>query len=109
MFVLVKKSGSKEIDSSWRIVTNWFQKQSASNRVIDYNSHHPISQKIAIVFNLVDRAIKLSNVCFHDANLKKVRKILQINEYPTHLINKYIKKRLAVINFSENHNNTSTE
>ena len=50
------------------IITNWFRKQTLSDRVINYSSNHPTQQKKNIVFNLVDRAILLSHHEFHHEN-----------------------------------------
>ena len=37
-----------------KIISNWFQKPTSSNRTINYFSNHPICQKKNIVYNLVD-------------------------------------------------------
>ena len=52
------------------IVTNWYQKETFSGRVLHYASNHPFQQKIAMVYNLLDRATHLSNTKFHSQNLK---------------------------------------
>ena len=58
------------INNNNKIITNWFQKPCFSGRFLNYNSNHPIYHKIGIVYNLVDRAIKLSEDNFHDSNIK---------------------------------------
>ena len=70
------------ISSDNHIITNWFQKPTASGRFINYFSNHPPQQKKNIVYNLIDRAILLSYESFHRANLKKVEQLLINNEYP---------------------------
>ena len=59
-----------------KIITNWFRKSTASGRYINYLSHHPETQKIAIIHSLVDKAIKLSDSQFHNENLKTVKHYL---------------------------------
>ena len=76
---------------------NWYRKNIASGRYINYLSHHPQSQKIAIIYNLVDKVIKLSHLKFHQENLRTVKHFLRYNSYTEQIINKYIKKRLKAI------------
>ena len=92
------------------IITNWFRKQTSSNRVINYSSNHLTQQKKNIVFNLVDRAILLSHHEFHHENLCKVIQILKHNNYPSNFIDQNIKIRLGKIRFSFNfiHNESIT-
>lgn len=87
-----------------RIITDWFKKPTSSDRMINYFSDHPIQQKKNIVFNLVDRAISLSHSAFHSDNLKKVKSILKMNNYPIEFSEKYIKVRLNKIKFANLNN-----
>ena len=48
--------------------TNWYRKATFSGRYLNYFSHHPLSQKIAIVFNLVDKCTSFSKSEFHKNN-----------------------------------------
>ena len=80
-----------------KIITNWYMKPTSSGRFLNYNSHHPMSQKIAMIYNLVDRAIKLSDKKFHYNNLKHVKKLLHDNGYPKDFTYKYIFKRQSAI------------
>ena len=61
------------------IITDWFQKQSSSGRMINSLSNHPIQHKRNIVHNLVDRALLLSEKMFHNKNLIKVKSLLTMN------------------------------
>ncbi|KAL6417723.1 hypothetical protein ACFW04_014337 [Cataglyphis niger] len=54
----------------------------------------PSKYKINTIFNLVDHAILLSDDQFHDKNIDVVKQILFNNCFPTHVINRYIYKRL---------------
>ena len=58
------------------IITNWYKKITYSWRILNFLSFHPFSNKIAVVKNLVDRAIGLSHDSFHYETLNIIRKIL---------------------------------
>ena len=84
-------------DDYGNIKTNWYQKEISSGRTLNYNSNQPIHQKRAIVYNLVDRGIILSDKIYHNENLQKIKNILKSNDYPIKFTNKYIKRRLQII------------
>ena len=77
-----------------KIITNWYRKPTWSGRVLNFYSHHPLSQKIAIIFNMVDKALKLSDPQFFDQNITIIKNALKNNHYPSDFIDKYVKKRL---------------
>jgi len=77
-----------------RIITDWYKKTTCSGRYLSYYSNHPTSHKIGIIYNLVDRAIKLSHPSFHKKNLELVIKSLLDNGYPLNLIFNKINIRL---------------
>ncbi|KAI4478519.1 hypothetical protein M0804_011842 [Polistes exclamans] len=68
------------------IVTNWYVKPTSSGRCINYNSNHPMSQKIGVIKGLLFRAMTLSSKKFHIENKKRIELILKNNNYPTSLI-----------------------
>ena len=77
------------------IITNWYRRNRYSGRILNFLSFDPISNKISIIKNLVDRATGLSHDSFHSKNLNIIRKILFfLNHYPPALIEKNIKIRL---------------
>lgn len=78
-----------------RIIYNWYSKYTSSGRFLNFRSAHPTNLKINMIYNLVDRAISLSHPQFHSDNLKKVRNLLNLNDYPRHFYNKHIKNRLS--------------
>ena len=80
-----------------KIVSNWYRKSTYSGRMLNFISNHPFQNKVAIIKNLVDRAICLSHESFHSENLEVVRKILFFNHYPQDLIEKHIKIRIQQI------------
>ncbi|XP_044754438.1 uncharacterized protein LOC123313564 [Coccinella septempunctata] len=69
---------------------NWYRKPTFSGRVLNFNSKHTITQKINIINNLKNRALKLSSPEFHRDNLNQIKAILQKNDYPTKIIEKII-------------------
>ena len=76
------------------IETNWYTKSTLSGRFLNFHSKHSCSQKIAMIYNLVDSAINLCNEKFHDENIEKVKSLLIQNDYPKWLIEKFIKIRI---------------
>lgn len=79
------------------IIFDWYMKPTFSGRFLNYNSQHPPCQKIAMVYNLIDRAVKLTDKKFHDKNIKIAEEYLTMNNYPTNFIKKYTQKRLKHI------------
>ena len=47
-----------------KIISNWYRKSTYSGNFVHFDSHHPLSQKRAIVYGLVDKAINLYIVDF---------------------------------------------
>ncbi|XP_044749184.1 uncharacterized protein LOC123309940 [Coccinella septempunctata] len=72
------------------IATNWYNKPTSSNRVLNYLSHHPQIHKINTVRNMLFRCYSLSSKEFWPANETKIKNILKINNYPRNLVNKTI-------------------
>ena len=65
------------------IISNWYRKSTYSGRFVHFDSHYPLSQKRAIVYGLVDKAINLSHSRFHVQNLNIVKQLLFVqNGYP---------------------------
>ena len=93
------------------IVTNWYQKKTFSGRYLNYFSHHTQCNKIAIIYSLVDRAIKLSHCSFHKKNLTFIKDLLLQNNYPLNLIEFSNKKRLKKLSNIQNspHNNNNNK
>ena len=72
-----------------KIVSNWYRKSTYSGRMLNFISYHPFQNKIAIIKNLVDRAVCFSHESFHSENQEVVRKILFFNHYSQDLIEKH--------------------
>lgn len=80
---------------------NWFRKPTWSGRVLNFYSHHSNNQKIAMVYNLVDKAILLADSEYHSENIELVKKTLENNLYPRDFIDLYVKKRCDEISTDE--------
>ena len=83
-----------------KISTNWCQKPTSSGRILNFNSNHHIQLKKNLIYNLIDRAILLSDKKFHNNNIQKVRKILLNNDFERSFIDNCIKHRLRKIRFN---------
>lgn len=90
---------SLTVEDSGFLVSSWYRKPTFSGSVLNIFSNHPLTLKKAMVFNLVDRAILLSNKIFHSTNLQIVTNILLAALYPPAIINSFICKRIRKLNF----------
>lgn len=70
--------------------TEWYCKSMASNRLIHFQSYHPLSQKVNTCAGLARRVFNLSTSGASDENKKIVTDILKNNGYPRKFINKII-------------------
>ena len=57
-----------------KIVSNWYRKSTYSSRMLNFISNYPFQNKVAIIKNLVDRAVCLSHKSFHLENLEVDRR-----------------------------------
>lgn len=95
-------------DNNNIITTDWYQKSTFSGRILHFNSNHPKHQKIAMIYNLIDRALILSDKKFHHKNMSIVNQILSSNNYPQIFIKKYASRRISILkncNFNLNNRN----
>lgn len=86
MLISRNKSGKLSID--------WYQKSTASNRVLNCLSQHPIPQKQSVAYGLFHRVLNLVDDEFRESNIKKIKNILLANNYPW----KFIMKQLHRFN-----------
>lgn len=76
----------RQADNSIR--TEWYIKDIASGRLLNFHSIHPLSQKINMASNFIDRVQKLTtNQTTAEIN-KTITKYLTLNDYPRSLINR---------------------
>jgi hypothetical protein len=76
-----------------RILTKWYSKEMASNRMLNYQSNHPLQQKLNVASNLIKRVCDLTTINPPKENLPVIKNILVKNNYPDSLINKLFYKR----------------
>ena len=56
-----------ELDNG-KIVSNWYRKSTYYGRLLNFISNHPFQNEVAIIINLVVRAVCLSHESFHSEN-----------------------------------------
>ena len=66
--------------------------------------------EIIQVYNLVDRALLLSEKMFYNKNLIKVKSLLTKNNYPINFVENNVKRRMSKIKYCslDNNNNKKT-
>lgn len=74
------------------LVTDWYQKDMASGRILNFHSTHPLTQKINTADGLVHRVNNLTTNPLTDTG-SIVTNILKKNSYPDHTITKLLRKR----------------
>ena len=80
------------------LTTNWFQKPTSSNILLNFFSNHDFQLKKNIIYNLVDRAILFSDIKFQNNNLNIIKKILHENNYTTKYIERCISEDSEKLN-----------
>lgn len=73
-----------------KIILDWYQKDTASSRFLNFHSNHPKNQKFNTVIAMKNRIIHISHENFLQLNLKKLFNIFLNNGYPKHILNKLI-------------------
>lgn len=58
------------INNVGNVLTDWYHKPTWSRKYLNFESHHPVKQKIGVIYGLVDRGILLSDSTFHLKNLE---------------------------------------
>ena len=61
------------VNEKQHIITDWYQKQTFSGRYLNYFSQHPLCNKRAIIYSLINRVFKLSDKIFHRKNLSFIK------------------------------------
>ena len=77
--------------------------------IVNYLSNHPIQHKKNFVYNLVDRALLLSEKMFHNKNLIKVKSLLTKNNYPINFIENNVKRCMSKIKYCSLDNNNNNK
>lgn len=85
-----------------KIHLNWYQKPTASGRLINYYSKHTKRTIINTAKNLIHRVLNISEEQFHVENKLKIKNILSGNNFPAHIINSLIREYKPTKRTSEN-------
>lgn len=70
--------------------TNWYRKEIASGRILNYLSSHPYNMKRSIATAFAKRVIRLSHEKYHRDNYRIIKETLLKNNYPTSMIDRII-------------------
>lgn len=71
---------------------DWYQKPTASGRLINFYSKHPKRVIINTATNFIRRVLNISDKEYHKTNINKIKDILTMNDFPYKTINDLIKK-----------------
>lgn len=74
------------------LFSEWYSKPTSSDRILNYNSYHPFSQKMGVACGVLNRAIRLSHQDNQHKSLDKANKLLQKNNYPPKIIKRCLEK-----------------
>lgn len=92
---------------------DWYTKPTSSGRLLNFLSNHPLTQKLNVMDNLIQRIFNISSPEFHAKNRKTIQDILTNNNYPPKLIQQRIKKYFCSLhsrhNIVINNNNNSSK
>ncbi|XP_044752677.1 uncharacterized protein LOC123312358 [Coccinella septempunctata] len=72
------------------LLTKWYVKPTNSGRLVNFHSETSRSYKVGSIKNLIYRSTHLSSKIYYKENMKKIKEILKINNYPTTFVNKII-------------------
>lgn len=69
-----------------KIITNWYHKPIASNRLLNFYSAHPRRMIKNTATAFAKRVLRLSHASFKDINIERITKILSKNNFPMKVI-----------------------
>ncbi|XP_075151039.1 uncharacterized protein LOC142225146 [Haematobia irritans] len=75
-----------------RILLDWYQKDTASRRLVNFHSKHPKSMIINTANNFINRVLTISDEIYHHQNKQKIRDILLMNDFPKKTIKDLLKR-----------------
>ena len=85
------------------VISNWFHKPMASNRILNFYSAHPQHMKINTAKSFVRRVLTLSHSSFIEENKTRIKNILAKNNFPEKIIARILQD---VFNSRNNGNQT---
>lgn len=69
-----------------KLITNWYHKPIASNRILNYYSRHPENMVKNVAKSFIRRVFTLSHKSFIESNKVIIKRILAKNNFPTKII-----------------------
>lgn len=75
-----------------KIVTDWYCKPIASNRMLNYHSAHAPKTVYNVGLAFAKPVLGNSDRCFHNKNYQLIREILNKNSFPPHVIKRILKQ-----------------
>lgn len=72
------------------LLIDYYRKPTASNRVLNFKSYHPMKQKISIIKQMVHKIRNLCSDQFINGNINKLKELLSQNNYPKSFVNRLI-------------------
>lgn len=73
-----------------RLITDWYQKNISSGRLLNWLSAHPYKMKFNIGLSFANRVLKLSDSQYHPKNYKIIKNILIKNNFPENIARRII-------------------
>ncbi|XP_055605147.1 mucin-2-like [Uranotaenia lowii] len=73
-----------------KLTTEWYKKNIASGRMLSYDSCHQLKHKINVARNFIHRVTFMSRNPTEQNPIQVIHEILQMNNYPKTLINRFI-------------------
>ncbi|XP_058827991.1 uncharacterized protein LOC131687913 [Topomyia yanbarensis] len=91
------------------IRTEWYMKSIASGRFLNFRSIHLFSQKLNVVYNLIERVYHLSTNMNDIQKRKIIAQQLTFNDYPRSLINRCLNRMNNKLNQKNDNNSSNRE
>jgi len=85
------------INNEGKVEFDWYRKPTFSGRVLNFLSHHPVTQKRGVLISMIDRAFLLSHPKHHNDNLNFIIETFIKNNYPLQFIFDTITERLKLL------------
>lgn len=75
-----------------QITTSYYQKKTSKNRLLNFNSAHPSTQKTGMAYGTISRILTLTSDINRGTAIDMIYNILTMNNYPLNLIKQLINK-----------------
>lgn len=75
-----------------KLKTNWYHKEIASNRILNFHAKHPKNMVRNVAKAFIRRVFSVSHNSFHEENLKRVKTILAKNSFPSNVIDDMVRE-----------------